>query len=262
MNGELLAVAREAAVAAGALLVERFRTSASGVAAKSTRTDLVSDADRDAEQRIVRLLRERRPDDGIVAEEGAFAESRSGLRWVIDPLDGTINFLFGVAQWCVSVACVDGDGSLVGVVHDPLRGETFAAARGAGATLGSEPLRVSEQPDLALALVATGFGYDAEIRRLQADVLVHILPKVRDVRRFGSAALDLAWVAAGRLDAYFETGVNEWDRAAGGLLVREAGGTVALVDGIGADRRIGVVASNGRVHAALLGLLGLASSPR
>lgn len=252
---ELLAVARRVAVAAGALLLGRFAQPATGVASKTTVTDLVSDADREAEALITRLLQERRPRDGIVGEEGARREGDSGLRWLVDPLDGTINYLFGVPHWCVSIACVDDSGAVAGVIHDACRGETFAALRGVGAWLGDRELHVTAEEDLGRALVATGFAYDAELRRRQAETVLRVLPRVRDIRRFGSAALDLAWVGAGRFDAYFESGVKRWDVAAGSLLVREAGGEVSEVERIGSDARPGVVATNGKIHRALRALL-------
>ncbi len=254
---DLRALALEVALAAGALLLERFGESARGVASKTSVTDLVSDADRDAERVIVERLRAARPDDAIVGEEGARREGSSGVRWFIDPLDGTINFLYGIPHWCVSLACADAGGAFVGVVHDAWRSETFVAEHGRGAWLGEHRLMVSTERDLGHALVATGFGYAAEVRRRQGVTVARVLPRVRDVRRFGSAALDLAWLAAGRLDAYFETGVNSWDVEAGMLLVREAGGDATRVERIGEDSRAGVVATNGRLHEAFRALLGV-----
>jgi myo-inositol-1(or 4)-monophosphatase len=152
--------------------------------------------------------------------------------WVIDPLDGTTNYLYGYPAWAVSVALEDADGRLAGVVFDPVADELFAAARGRGATLNDEPIRVREiAPTLERALVATGFGYDPDRRAMQADVLLRVLPKVRDIRRGGAAAIDLAWVAAGRVDAYYERGPQRWDWAAGRLHVEEAGGTVLDLPG-------------------------------
>ena len=219
MSERILALAREAAVAAGALLLERVGRPVGGLSAKTSRTDLVSDADRDAEALLVGMIRAARPDDAIVAEEGGGGAGMSGVEWVIDPLDGTINYLFDIPQWCVSVAC---EGH-VGVVLDPLRPECFRAIAGGGATLDGEPLRASTADDLATALVATGFGYEAGVRRAQADQVAALLPQVRDIRRMGSAALDLAWTAAGRYDAYYERGAQRWDVAAGLLLCAEAG---------------------------------------
>jgi myo-inositol-1(or 4)-monophosphatase len=205
------------------------------VGSKSTTTDLVSDADRDAEALIAGLIARERPEDALLAEEGTSRGGESGRRWIFDPLDGTVSYLYGYPHWCVSVAVEDVDGTLAGAVFDPNRGELFAAARGAGATLASEgaatPLRVREAVPLGETLVATGFGYDSERRALQAEVVRALLPHVRDIRRGGSAALDLAWLAAGRLDAYYERGLNPWDWAAGRLLVTEAGGTVEDLPG-------------------------------
>ncbi|MGD9571268.1 MAG: inositol monophosphatase family protein [Thermoleophilia bacterium] len=226
MTEDLLEVALRAAHGAGALLRERAGTDPSGVVSKSSSTDLVSDADRDAEALVIGTIRAARPDDGVLAEEGGGGEGASGITWVVDPLDGTTNYLWGLPQWCVSIAATDADGGLVGVVHDPSRGETFRAVRGGGAWLGDRPLRVGPGRPLGEALVGTGFSYRADERARQAERLRGVLPAVRDVRRLGAAALDLAWVAAGRLDGYFETGLNPWDRAAGELVAREAGAVI------------------------------------
>ena len=226
MSAEILALALGAARGAGELLLDRVGMPASGLTAKSSRTDLVSDADRDAEALLVGMIRAARPDDAIVAEEGGGGSGSSGVTWLVDPLDGTINYLWGVPQWSVSVAARDAEGGLVGVVHDPSRGETFTARRGHGAFLGEARLRMGPGAELSQSLIGTGFQYRAEERALQAQRLLRVLPAVRDLRRFGSAALDLAWVACGRLDGYFESGLNPWDAAAGELLVREAGGVV------------------------------------
>ena len=233
MSGEDLAalqdVAVDAARQAGALLRERFdRGREPAIAAKSTPTDLVSEADLASQRAIVDLLAQRRPDDGFLGEEeGADRPGTSGLRWVVDPLDGTINFLFGIPQWCVSVAVVDAEGSLAGAVYDPNRDELFTAVRGGTPFCNGVALSASGRSDLATSMVATGFAYDADVRAAQAQVLARLVPHVRDVRRFGSAALDLAWTAAGRYDAYFERTVKPWDIAAGTLLCECAGLRVA-----------------------------------
>jgi len=193
---------------------------------KSSRTDMVSDADRDAEAAITRLLSTERPDDGLLAEEGSESESSSGRRWVIDPLDGTTNFLYGLPAWAVSIALEDGDGAAVGVVLDPVRDELFTAERGEGAWLGAERLAVSGCESLDRALVATGFSYEPGQRAAQAEVLLRALPNVRDIRRPGAAALDLCSVAAGRVDGYFERGLQPWDWAAGSLIAAESGAVV------------------------------------
>ena len=211
--------------------MKRFGGPARGLDVKSSSTDMVSDADREAEQAIVDLLQAERPDDGVLGEEGADEEAASGRRWVIDPLDGTTNFLYSYPAWAVSVALEDEDGALAGIVFDPARNELFAAERGRGATLNGDSIGVRDGASLERALIATGFGYDADRRARQAEVLRQVLPAVRDVRRAGAAALDLAWVAAGRLDGYWERGLHRWDWAAGRLLVTEAGGEVRDLPG-------------------------------
>jgi myo-inositol-1(or 4)-monophosphatase len=237
-----LEVAERAARAAGEVLLRWYGRAPEGLGSKSTETDPVSDADREAERAIKDVLAAERPDDGLLAEEGSHREAESGRRWVVDPLDGTVNFLYGFPVWAVSVALEDEGGVAVGVVHDPLRGETFRAVRGGGAELGGTPLRVRDERPLARALVATGFGYDPMRRAAQAGVVRRLLPRVRDVRRAGAAALDLAWVAAGRLDAFYERGLNAWDSAAGTLLVAEAGGVAEVLSG----EPPGVIAASGR----------------
>ena len=243
-EGALLAVAVEAARMAGRMLRERARHGAEEVSAKSTPTDLVSDADHASERSIRELLASRRPADGFVGEEGGSAEGESGLSWVVDPLDGTVNFLFGIPQWCVSVAVRDGAGTIAGAVYDPNRDELFTATREGPALLSDPdgvfdltgPLRTGParpqgladvesagDDELAGAMVATGLAYDARVREAQAKVLARLAPRVRDIRRFGSAALDLTWTASGRYDAYFERSVKQWDIAAGALICERAG---------------------------------------
>jgi myo-inositol-1(or 4)-monophosphatase len=230
--GELRAIAERAARAAGELLRDRFEAGGErATGSKSTQTDPVSEADLAAERAIREIIAGARPQDAILGEEGGETQEGAGLRWIVDPLDGTVNFLFGVPQWCVSVAVHDDDGGLVGVVFDPLRDELFAAARDAGPpTLNGVELRGSEQAELATALVATGFAYDAAVREIQARAIGRLLPQVRDVRRMGSAALDLAWTAIGRYDAFYERGVQIWDTAAGAVLCEAAGLQVRALD--------------------------------
>jgi myo-inositol-1(or 4)-monophosphatase len=210
------------------------------VASKSTPTDLVSEADLASERAIRELLEAHRPQDGFVGEEqGASRAAGSGLSWVVDPLDGTVNFLFGIPQWCVSVAVRDAAGVLAGAIYDPNRDELFTATRAGNATRegpdGADALAgrtsavvaggaaAGDAGELANAMIATGLYYDARVRSAQAKVLERLVGRVRDIRRFGSAALDLAWTAAGRYDAYFERGVKQWDIAAGALICRRAG---------------------------------------
>ena len=200
------------------------------VATKSSPVDIVTAVDRDTETLIRSLILEARPDDGIVGEEDATHIGTSGLDWVVDPIDGTVNFLYDIPAWAVSIAVVEGAGggaiggtTIAGVVVNPVTGELFEATAGGGARLSGRELAVNAAVPLGGALVGTGFGYAAERRREQAAVLLELLPKVRDIRRVGSAALDLCAVAAGRLDAYYERGLNAWDYSAGALIAREAG---------------------------------------
>jgi len=250
----LLDTATAGARAAGGLLLERFGGPAEGVSTKSTPTDLVSDADRDSESLLIDLIARSRPDDGVLSEEGGGRESSSGLRWVIDPLDGTVNYLFGIPQWCVSVAVEDDEGWVAGAVFDPNRDEMFSATRGGGAHLNDERISVSDRADLATALIGTGFSYDVRVREVQAQVAARTLTRVRDIRRAGSAALDLAWVACGRLDGMYEADMNAWDRAAGELLITEAGGVISPLAPPFGDSQ-GLVASGPRLHDGLRALV-------
>ena len=240
---------------AGAVLRDRARSAPTGVGTKSSDTDPVTDADRAAESLIVDRLKAARPGDAIVAEESASVVQAAGERpdtsitWYVDPLDGTTNYLYGLPHWAVSVACADATGTLAGVVYDVLRDECFSAERGGGASCNGRSLAVRPGGDLATALVATGFSYGAAERAAQAEVAARVIGRVRDLRRAGSATLDLAWVAAGRLDAYFEVARAPWDWAAGALLVREAGGRISWTE------HDEIVASGPAVHAALLALL-------
>ena len=213
------AIAREA----GRQLRDAFAGPLVNVTAKSSPTDLVSEADHAAERLIRERLAAARPGDGFLGEEGGDDEGTTGLRWVVDPLDGTINFLFRIPQWAVSIACEDASGTLIGVIYDPMRDELWSVERDGPALLDGRPVSASARTDLSTAMIATGFGYDAEVRRGQAEMVARLLPEVRDIRRLGSAALDLAWTAAGRYDAYYERGLNHWDLAAGELLCRRAG---------------------------------------
>jgi myo-inositol-1(or 4)-monophosphatase len=228
---EDLALAERAARAAGEVLMSYFGRAAEGLDVKSSPTDPVSDADREAEEAIHEIIAVERPDDGIIGEEGARATPANGRTWIVDPLDGTVNFLYGMRAWAVSIALERPDGLSAGVVFNPVDEECFAAARGEGARLNGRPIRVSECDSLDRAMVATGFSYVAEQRARQAEILLRLLPAVRDVRRAGAAALDLAYVACGRVDAFYERGLKRWDEAAGRLLVEEAGGVVTDLKG-------------------------------
>jgi myo-inositol-1(or 4)-monophosphatase len=190
---------------------------------KSTATDLVTLHDRAAEATIVAGLTAARPGDAIVGEEGTARPGTSGITWFLDPIDGTTNFVYGLPHWATSVAAADAEGPLVGAVYAPVLGELYSASRGGGATLDGRPIRCSDRQDLALALVATGFSYVPSVRVEQLGVLAGVIGDVRDIRRLGSAAIDLCHVACGRVDAYYEAGLNPWDAAAGELIAREAG---------------------------------------
>ncbi len=247
-------MAERVARAAGVLLLDRFGTPARGVATKETGTDMVSDADRDAEALILGMIRDRRPFDGVLGEESGERPGSSGLLWIVDPLDGTTNFLYGIPQWCVSVAVEDVDGGVAGVVYDPNRDELFAATRGGGATLNGTAIRASLLTDVSTALVATGYAYHPEERLRWGRVTTSMLPRVRDLRRGGSAALDLAWCAAGRVDVYAEIPCRRWDRAAGALIAAEAGCTVGMLPALGPSGE-GVLAAPPALFEPMAGIL-------
>ncbi|MFI2073308.1 MULTISPECIES: inositol monophosphatase family protein [Streptomyces] len=236
LKAELLAVALEAADRAGTLLRDGRPADLGVAATKTSPIDVVTEMDIAAEKLITGILAERRPHDGILGEEGASVEGTSGVRWVVDPVDGTVNYLYGLPSWAVSVAAeIDGE-AVVGVVAAPERGETYRAVRGEGAFLEERRLSVRPAPALDQALIGTGFGYLQTRRAAQAEVLRSVLPQVRDIRRGGSAAIDLCDVACGRLDGYYERGLNPWDFAAGALIAREAG---ALTGGRPGQRESG-----------------------
>jgi len=220
---ELLVLAEDLARDAGAQLRVAFDRGDLEVSAKSSPTDMVSEADEAAEALIRGRLAAARPGDGILGEEEGDTPGTTGVRWIVDPLDGTTNFLFGIPQWAVSVACEDADGPLAGTVYDPMRDELWSAERGGTPTCNGAPITASRKDDLAQALVATGFGYESAVRARQGELAAVLLPRVRDIRRLGAAALDLAWVAGGRMDAFYERGLKAWDRAAGELLCTRAG---------------------------------------
>jgi len=195
---------------------------------KSSPTDLVSQIDKESERMIVERLSALRPDDAVLGEEGALGRGTSGVRWVIDPLDGTTNYIYGYPAYAVSIAVeIDGQPQ-VGVVYDSSAGRMYRAISGFGAVCDDQPIHAREQPDLATALVATGFSYDAAQRRRQGSVVAQVLGRVRDIRRGGTAALDLCHTAAGHVDAYWELDLSPWDYAAGSVIARAAGAEVAF----------------------------------
>jgi myo-inositol-1(or 4)-monophosphatase len=237
LERELVALARQLALLAVGVHVAAV-AAASGdamvdelaVERKSSATDLVTRVDREAERLIVDALLGARPHDGLLAEEGAVREGTSGVRWIIDPLDGTTNYVYGYPAFCVSVG-VEVDGRpAVGVVHDTTAGHVYAAISGHGAECDGRPIHVRSPGRLAEALLATGFSYGAQVRARQAQALTTILPRVRDIRRAGSAALDLCHVAAGRVDAYYELGLSPWDWAAGRIIAMAAGAEVEFFE--------------------------------
>jgi myo-inositol-1(or 4)-monophosphatase len=230
---QLLAVAVEAANGASAILREGFGQVRQDVGTKSSPTDMVSEMDRAAEAYIDRVLGNRRPDDAVVGEEGTDRSGTSGVRWIVDPLDGTTNYLFGIPAYGVSVAAELDGVAAVGVVIDPSREETWTGVTGRGAQLNGRPIDIlASTGPLDQALIATGFSYSREQRGRQANLIGRVLPQVRDIRRFGSAALDLCWVAGGRVSGYYEWGLQPWDMAAGLLIAQEAGAiTGKLSDG-------------------------------
>ncbi len=260
-----LDVAREA----GALLVTGRAGTVAAEATKSSPTDVVTALDRASEALVARRLRAARPDDGLLGEEGSDTAGTSGVRWIVDPLDGTVNFLYRLPNWAVSIAA-ELDGEIVaGVVHAPAMGVTYTAVRGGGAfhretpvgSAAGEPARLtaSTVTELGGALVATGFGYTERRRATQAAVLTRVAPRVRDIRRMGAASLDLCAAAAGLVDAYYERGLHPWDHAAGALIAAEAGLLVGGLDGRGAGEDL-VVAAPPALFAPLTALL--AQHPR
>lgn len=255
---ELHEVAIAAAREAGVLVLEGRRGRIDVAATKSSATDVVTEMDRASEALLVDRLLSQRPDDGILGEEGADHVGSTGVRWVIDPIDGTVNYLYGLPEWAVSVAA-EIDGIVVaGVVEAPALGETFVATKGRGARLhdryGVHDHRVNDPVPLEQALVATGFGYRPERRRAQARVVEQVIPRVRDIRRGGACSIDLCSVAAGRVDAYFERGPMAWDLAAGGLVATEAGARLEGLHGRRAGEDL-IVASGAGLFPALHDLL-------
>jgi len=241
----LLELAVEVAHEAGDL-VTRQRPDDLGVAAtKSSPTDVVTVMDTAAEALIRDRIEELRPGDGFLGEEGGASAAERQVVWVIDPIDGTVNYLYGIPQYAVSIGVRIAGSVVAGVVHDPNRQEDFTAVLGGGARLNGREIRVSGETDPAQCMLLTGFSYQVGVRAAQANSVAAILPQVRDIRRFGSAALDLCWVACGRADAFCERGLRAWDLAAGGLVAREAGARVSGLRGKPAGEQLVVAASPG-----------------
>ena len=229
--GDLLDLATSIADDAAALLVEGLAHSRALVETKTTGTDMVTEMDRASEALILGRILDARPDDAVLGEEGTDRSGSSGVRWIIDPIDGTTNYLYGHAGFAVSIAAEVHGIVAAGVVHDPLHGDVFTATLGGGARRNGIAITCSAETRLSHALVGTGFGYDADRRARQATVLTRVLPNIRDIRRMGAASVDLCSVACGRVDAYFEKGLQPWDHAAGALVATEAGAIVRDLDG-------------------------------
>jgi myo-inositol-1(or 4)-monophosphatase len=240
---ELLALATSVATDAGRLVAAGRREPVSVAETKTSPTDVVTSVDLASERLIRARIAEARPRDGFLGEEGDEVAGTSGVTWIADPIDGTVNFLYGIPQFSVSIAARVGDDVVVGVVHNPMSGETFTAALGAGARLDGRPVAVSHCRELPLALVGMGYTYRADVRVHQAAEVARLVPVVRDLRRLGSAALDLCFLACGRIDAYVERGLKPWDLAAGALVAREAGARVSGLGGTEASELLVAAAS-------------------
>ncbi|WP_247597855.1 inositol monophosphatase family protein [Streptomyces sp. RKND-216] len=254
----MLETALAAAERAGVLLRDGRPDDLGVAATKTSPIDVVTEMDLAAEKLITGHLAEHRPDDGVLGEEGASVDGTSGVRWIIDPIDGTVNYLYGLPSWGVSVAAEYRGETVVGVVEIPSRAETFRAVAGHGAFRNGRPVRCRTSPSLDQALVGTGFNYVQERRVAQAEVARRLVPQVRDIRRSGSAAVDLCDVAAGRLDGFYERGLHRWDWAAGDLIAREAGALTGGRPGEPLGEALTVAASPGvfRALQPLLDALG------
>jgi myo-inositol-1(or 4)-monophosphatase len=244
---------------AGDLALAGRKAGLSEVRTKSTLTDMVTEFDHVCENIITNALRNVRPDDAIVGEEGASDQGTSGLTWYIDPIDGTTNFYFDLPNWAVSIGVVDDDGPLAGAVYVPALGEMFTGARGLGSFLNGSKISVRQNQVLTDALVCTGFSYSPDRRLRQAQRVANMVHKVRDIRRFGAAAIDLCFVACGRLDAYFEEFLHPWDLVAGGIIATEAGAVITNFSGQQMEPRE-VLASTPGIHNDLVALLISASA--
>ena len=252
MSTELLKLAHTVAKSAGSHLMNR--PSSFTFTEKSSAVDFATQMDQQAEELIVREILNSRPDDGIIAEEGAARTSKSGITWVIDPLDGTVNYLYGLPGWNVSIAAKDKDGVLVGVVYAPSINGLWSAVRGGDATYNGDKIKCNDPVTLDKALLSTGFAYDLDLRITQGQVIANLLPQIRDLRRNGAAAVDLCYVAMGALDGYFEASLNEWDHAAGGLIATQAGAVISGRAGGPANKDL-VVCAGPALHAQLLPLI-------
>jgi myo-inositol-1(or 4)-monophosphatase len=250
----LLELAVEVAREAGQLITQQRPQDLGVSATKTSPTDVVTVMDTAAESLIRDRIGRLRPHDGFLGEEGGASGAARQVEWVIDPIDGTVNYLYGIPQFAVSIAVRVAGSVVAGVVHDPNRQEEFTAMLGEGARLNGQEIRVSGETDPAQSMLLTGFSYQVATRTAQAKSVAAVLPLVRDIRRFGSAALDLCWVACGRAEAFCERGLQPWDLAAGGLLAWEAGARVGGLRGKAAGEHL-VVAANPVLYDALHDLL-------
>ena len=254
LGTELRAIAEQLARAAGDMALAGRKSGIVTATTKSSPTDMVTQYDKSSEDMITAGLRELRPDDGIVGEEGASREGTSGITWHIDPIDGTSNFYFDIPMWAVSIGAVDDNGPIAGAVYAPALRDMFTAARGEGATLNGDRISVRENTVLSDALVCTGFSYHVSQREAHARRVATMVGQIRDIRRFGAAAIDLCFVACGRLDAYFEEHLNSWDLIAGQVIATEAGALVTNYSGDTATPQE-VLASQPGVQKALIQLI-------
>jgi myo-inositol-1(or 4)-monophosphatase len=254
LGTELRTIAEQLARAAGDMALAGRRSGDVTATTKSSPTDMVTQYDKASEDMITAGLREIRPDDGIVGEEGAGRDGTSGITWHIDPIDGTSNFYFDIPMWAVSIGAVDESGPIAGAVYVPALGDMFTAARGEGATLNGGRIAVRENSLLSDALVCTGFSYHVSEREVHAQRVATMVGQIRDIRRFGAAAIDLCFVACGRLDAYFEEHLNSWDLIAGQVIATEAGAVVTNFSGDTVTPQQ-VLASQPGVQKALIQLI-------
>ncbi len=252
----MLERAKQAAVAAGRLIKDHAGKARSIQSKAGQETNLVTELDREAESLIIKTLLTSYPDHDILAEESGSHNHKSDYRWVIDPIDGTTNFAHGLPIFCVSIGLEYQGDILLGVIYDPTRDELFTAERGKGAFLNGNPISVSDTASLIQSVLVTGFAYNVSSTRENIDHFQNFLLEARAVRRLGSAALDLCYVAAGRLDGYWEMSLNPWDMAAGVLLVQEAGGKFTDLEGRPSTiHNKKILVSNGRIHDQMVGVL-------
>lgn len=248
LQKELLDLAISMGREAGELLSKR--PDGFELSTKSNAIDFATQMDKASEALIVSRILAARPNDGVIGEEGSNIESKSGITWVIDPLDGTVNYVYNLPGWNVCIAAKDSDGVQVGVVSAPTINSFWHATKGGGAFHNGKPIKCNDSVNLDRALVATGFAYDYAEREGQLETLAKLLPQVRDIRRLGAAGVDLSFVAMGVLDAFYEIGLNEWDLAAGGLIATEAGAILSGRNGEPAGKAMVIVAGP-TLHAQL-----------